>query len=112
MVATSADPTIGFRYSIDGESGELAIMRTALFLLAGFLLLAVFLILGRLFASNYPAAMTTATVAYIALWLAIAAFNLWTGVAKAGYSAREELPVFALIFLVPSIVALACRRIL
>ena len=84
-------------------------MRTALFLLAGFLLLAVFLILGRLFAANYPAATFMATVAYVALWLAIAVFNMWTGVAKAGYSASEELPVFALIFLVPAIVAVLLK---
>jgi len=80
---------------------ELAIMRTALFLLTGFLLLAALLILGRLFSTNYPAATTVVTVLFVALWLALAAFNMWTGVTKAGYSAAEELPVFALIFLVP-----------
>ena len=84
-------------------------MRTALFLLTGFLLLAAFFILGKQFSSNYPAAMTTATIAYVALWLAIAAFNMWTGVAKAGYSASEELPVFALIFLVPAGVAVLLK---
>ena len=84
-------------------------MRTALFFLTGFLLLAACIILGRLFSSNYPAATTWATVAYVALWLAIAAFNMWTGVAKAGYSVAEELPVFALIFLVPAAVAILVR---
>jgi hypothetical protein len=84
-------------------------MRTGLFLLTGFLLLAAFLILGRLFSSNYPAATTVATVAYVALWLVIAAFNMWTGVAKAGYSVAEELPVFALILLVPVAVAILVR---
>lgn len=84
-------------------------MRTGLFLLTGFLLLAAFLILGRLFSSNYPAATTVATVAYVALWLLIAAFNMWTGVAKAGYSFAEELPVFALIFLVPVAAAILVR---
>ncbi len=84
-------------------------MRTALFFLTAFLLLAACAILGRLFSSNYPAATTWATVAYVALWLAIAAFNMWTGVAKAGYSFAEELPVFALIFLVPAAVAILVR---
>ena len=84
-------------------------MRTALFLLAAFLLLAALLVLGRLFSSNYPAATTLATVVFVALWLAIAAFNMWTGVTKAGYSAAEELPVFALIFLVPAVVAVLVR---
>ena len=85
-------------------------MRTPLFLLTGFLLLAASCILGKQFSSNYPAAMTTATVAFVALWLAIAAFNMWTGVAKAGYSASEELPVFALIFLVPAVAAVLVKR--
>jgi hypothetical protein len=58
---------------------ELALMRTALFLLTGLLLLAA------------------------------AAFNMWTGVAKAGYSASEELPVFALIFLAPAVVAVLVK---
>jgi hypothetical protein len=84
-------------------------MRTGLFLLTGLLLLAACLLLGRLFSSNYPAATTVATVAYVALWLLIAAFNMWTGVAKAGYSIAEELPVFALLFLVPVAVAILVR---
>jgi hypothetical protein len=84
-------------------------MRTGLFLLTGLLLLAACLLLRRLFSSNYPAATTVATVAYVALWLLIAAFNMWTGVAKAGYSVAEELPVFALRFLVPVAVAILVR---
>ncbi len=84
-------------------------MRTPLFLLTAFLLMAAFFILGRLFSSNYPAANTVATVAYVAVWLAIAGFNMWTGVAKAGYSVAEELPIFALIFLVPAAVAILVR---
>lgn len=42
---------------------------------------------------------------FIPLWLIIAALNLWFGVARAGYSLGEELPVFAVIFLIPSLVA-------
>lgn len=84
-------------------------MRTGLFFLVGFLLLAVCLILGKLFTANYPAATTLATVAYVVLWLVIAAFNMWTGVAKAGYSFAEELPVFALIFLVPAAAAILLK---
>ena len=84
-------------------------MRTALFLLVGFLLLAAALILGRLFAENYPGATTIATVVFVAAWFVIAAFNMWTGVAKVGYSFAEELPVFALLFLVPAAVAILVR---
>ena len=84
-------------------------MRTGLFLLAGFLLLAVSAILGKMFSAIYPSATTTAVVAFVALWLVVAAFNMWTGVAKAGYSAGEELPVFLLIFLVPAVAAVLLK---
>jgi hypothetical protein len=84
-------------------------MRTGLFLLAGFLSLAASLILGRLFSTSYPSATTVATVAYIVLWLIIAAANMWTGVAKAGYSVAEELPIFALIFLLPVVVGVILK---
>ena len=84
-------------------------MRTALFLLAGFLLLAAFLLLGKLFSANYPAATMLAAVAYVVLWFVIAAVNMWTGVAKAGYAFAEELPIFALIFLVPAATAILLK---
>jgi hypothetical protein len=38
-----------------------------------------------------------------------AALNMWMGVSKAGYSFGEELPIFLLIFLLPSLVALAVK---
>lgn len=84
-------------------------MRTGLFLLAGFLLLAAALILGKLFSENYPAATTIATAGFALLWLALAGFNMWTGVARAGYSVAAELPIFALIFGVPVAVAVILK---
>lgn len=80
-------------------------MRTVLFLVAGFLLLGGSLLLGRLFSANYPGATAAATAAYLALWLLIAGANMWVGVAKAGYSVAEELPIFLLIFGLPAVVA-------
>ena len=84
-------------------------MRTGLFLLAGFLLLAASLILGRLFSATYPAAPLVAVVAYVVLWCAIAGVNMWMGVAKAGYSVAEELPIFALIFLLPAAMGIVVK---
>jgi hypothetical protein len=81
-------------------------MRTPLFLLVGFLLLAASMLLGRLFSSNYSGAMYAATLIFVALWLGISGANLWVGVAKAGYSLNEEFPIFLLIFGVPTIVAI------
>ena len=84
-------------------------MRTSLFLIAGLLLLAAFLLLGRLFSTNYAAATLVATVAYVALWCIVAGANMWIGVAKAGYSAAEELPIFLLIFGLPATVAILLK---
>ena len=84
-------------------------MRTGLFLLAGFLLLGTCVILARLFSSNYPAASVVSTVVFLVLWLAITAFNMWVGVARAGYAAAEELPIFLLLFGVPAVVAVILK---
>jgi hypothetical protein len=84
-------------------------MRTALFLVAGFLLLAAALLLGKLFSTNYPGATFAATVAYVALWLIVAGANMWVGVARAGYSVAEELPIFLLIFGLPAAVAIILK---
>lgn len=84
-------------------------MRTGLFLLAGLLLLGAFLILGKLFSTNYPGATMTAVIGYVAVWLIIAALNMWIGVSRAGYSVAEELPIFALVFIVPAAVAILIK---
>lgn len=65
--------------------------------------------MARLFSANYPGASTVATGVFLVLWLAIAAFNMWVGVAKAGYAASEELPIFLLIFAVPAVVAVILK---
>ena len=84
-------------------------MRTLLFLFAGLLLLAAFLLLAKLFSPNYPDATRLATIAYVALWFIIAGVNMWVGVARAGYSVAEELPIFLLIFGVPATVAILLK---
>ena len=81
-------------------------MRTPLFLLVGFLLLTASALLGKLISSNYPGATYAATWIFVGLWLAISGANLWVGVAKAGYTLNEELPIFLPIFGVPTIVAI------
>ena len=84
-------------------------MRTALFLLAGILLLAASLILGKLFSANYPNATLAATLAFIGLWLVVAGANMWVGVEKAGYSVGDELPIFLLIFGLPALAAIVLK---
>jgi hypothetical protein len=85
-------------------------MRTGLFLLAGLLLMAAALILARLFTPELPGARQWAIGIALGGWLVLTGFNLWVGVAKAGYSVREELPVFLLLFGVPAVAALLARR--
>jgi hypothetical protein len=84
-------------------------MRTALFLLAGLLLLAAFLLLGKLFSVTFAEAIRWATVAYVALWFLVAAANMWAGVTKAGYSVADELPILLLIFGVPAALAILLK---
>jgi len=84
-------------------------MRTALFLVAGLLLLGAAVLLGKLFSTHYPGSAFVATVAYVALWFIVAGANMWVGVARAGYSVAEELPIFLLIFGLPAAVAILLK---
>ncbi len=84
-------------------------MRTGLFLLAGFLLLGASSVLARLFSHNYPSASAVATAAFLLLWLTLTGFNMWVGVARAGYSVAEELPVLLLLFGIPAAVAVVLK---
>lgn len=84
-------------------------MRTALFLLAGLLIGSACLLLGRLFSISSPDAARWATGAFVVVWLAVAGFNMWLGVTKAGYSVTDELPIFLLIFAVPAAAAILVK---
>ena len=84
-------------------------MRTALFLLASLLLLAAIHIVAKLFSHDYPAATLWGTVAFIAVWLALTLFNMWVGVARAGYSVADELPILLLLFGVPAAIAIVLK---
>jgi len=80
-------------------------MRTGIIILAGFALWAICLGLAKWLVGWTSASTTMATAAFITVWFIAAAVNMWMGVTRAGYAFREELPIFLLIFLVPSIVA-------
>ena len=72
-------------------------MHTIKVLSAGFVLLGILVLIGRALGHGSRAALT-----FLPLWLAIAALNLWYGVAKAGYSVADEFPIFLLIFALPA----------
>ena len=82
-------------------------MRTVQFLLAGGLLLAAALMLGRLFQAEFAQAGAVARAVFIAVWAALTLFNLWVGVSRAGYSLAEEAPVLLLLFGLPTLACLA-----
>ncbi len=81
-------------------------MRTLIILVCGFVLWGGCLGVTWLLGDSGTSMMSLATYVFIALWFLVAAGNMWVGVAKAGYSVKEELPIFLLIFLVPVAVAL------
>jgi hypothetical protein len=84
-------------------------MRTALFLIAGVLLMASLLIPAKLFAEHLPWAPNLALAFGLAVWLAIVGVNMWLGVSKAGYSVAEETPILLLLFIVPAALAILFR---
>ena len=76
-------------------------MRTAIIIAAGLVLAALFVFGGRFIGQT---AALGAKI-FIPLWFIAAAVNLWLGVARAGYSFTEELPIFLVIFAVPAAAA-------
>lgn len=84
-------------------------MRTLLFVVGGFVILAVCIGGAKLLANTGGGSLRTALIVFCVIWFLIAAGNLWIGVTSAGYSFMEELPIFLLIFGVPAAAALVVR---
>jgi len=73
----------------------------------GFALLALCLLAGRLMgAGDHPALFARSALVFVALWLVGAGINMWLGITTAGYSVKEEIPFFFIVFLIPAVVAL------
>jgi len=82
-------------------------MHTLKVIAGGFILLAVFLLIGRLVGAEAPAeGVAGAAKLFIPLWLLLAGINLWIGVTRAGYTVAEEAPIFLIVFGVPAAAAL------
>jgi hypothetical protein len=82
-------------------------MRTLIIIGIGFALFG--LCLGTGWLAGGAAKMKVAALVFIGLWFVAAAVNLYIGVARAGYSFMEELPIFLLIFGAPAVVAALLR---
>jgi hypothetical protein len=79
-------------------------MHTLIVLVIGFALLAVCLFGGHLLGG--AAGLAAGALVFLPLWLIGAGINLYLGVETAGYSVREEMPIFLLVFAIPAVVAL------
>jgi len=79
-------------------------VRTLVFIAAGLVVLAAFALIGARFGGGAQAIALAAKI-FLPLWLAAALVNMWFGVARAGYSVGEELPVLLVLFGVPAAVA-------
>jgi hypothetical protein len=84
------------------------IMRTAIIIAIGLALLGLFVIIGRLSGLGLARLVPW----FIVLWMLVAGVNLWIGVARAGYSFTEELPIFLIIFGIPAAAAIILARML
>lgn len=81
-------------------------MRTALIILGGFALLGMFIAIARGVGGAAPGVTARAALWFLPAWFALAALNMYVGVARAGYSVAQELPIFAVIFALPAAAAL------
>jgi hypothetical protein len=79
-------------------------MHTLIVISIGFVLLAICALAGR--ATGGASGTTTAALIFLPLWLIGAAINLYLGVKRAGYSVKDETPIFLLVFAVPAAAAL------
>lgn len=79
-------------------------MHMLMVIVGGVILLGLFLLFGKLWGGD-ATGLAFAAKAFIPVWLVVSLANLWVGVAHAGYSLREELPVLLVVFAVPAIIA-------
>jgi len=79
-------------------------MHTLMVTAAGLLLLGMFLLLARFWVPD-RGILAVAAKAFIPVWLCLTLVNLWIGVAYAGYTVVQELPILAITFGVPAAAA-------
>lgn len=80
-------------------------MHTLYVIAGGLLLLGIFVLFARSLSGVRPGVRGKLLLAFVPVWLACAAFNMWVGVSRAGYSVGDELPIFLMVFAVPAGIA-------
>jgi hypothetical protein len=79
-------------------------MHMLLVITAGLLLLAVFMLFGKLWGDDLSGVAVAAKI-FVPAWLLVALVNMWVGVTRAGYTVTQELPILFAVFAVPAAVA-------
>lgn len=79
-------------------------MHMLMVIVGGIVLLGVFCLFGRLWGADISG-VSVAAKCFIPVWFLVAVVNMWIGVARAGYTVMEELPILGLVFAVPAVVA-------
>ena len=80
-------------------------MRSVVIIAGGLVLLGLFVFVARWLGGASAGSMVLAAKLFLPVWLALALINMWIGVARAGYSISEELPIFLAIFGLPGLAA-------
>lgn len=81
-------------------------MHTLLVVAAGLGLLGICQFAALTLGGPNPASRALGAKVFLPLWLAGSLANLWVGITRAGYSWKEEAPVFLVVFGIPAAVAL------
>ncbi|MGO2009807.1 hypothetical protein [Vreelandella alkaliphila] len=81
-------------------------MHTVMIILAGLVLLAVFIVFARIASIQFARLLPV----YLVVWLICTAINMWIGVSQAGYSVMQELPFMLIVFTAPALVAILWSR--
>lgn len=84
-------------------------MRSVIIMSLGLILWAASLATAKFLGNLNPLAKSTTTYIFIGIWFVLSSLNLYYGT-KAGYTVLEELPIFLMIFLIPSLVAFFVQR--
>jgi hypothetical protein len=79
-------------------------MHVLMVIAGGMVLLGLFALFGHLWGGNLSG-VATALKVFVTVWVAVSIVNMWVGVSRAGYSAREELPILLIVFAVPAAAA-------
>lgn len=78
-------------------------MHTVIVIGSGLVLLGIALLTGHWTSIG----VAKAALVFIPVWLVLSVANLWFGVSRAGYGVSEEMPIFLVVFAIPSALAFA-----